>query len=666
MNRYLDSYASWNDQQITIGNDCIEIGISIAGNQPITDYVLDKTTGRTWQAEDGRRLIQPTLTVRPAYASSEITVCEDDFGGRFARHLRVEWTLIDKIGDTDNVDGSDGDGMWKTVWQIFPGVPFIRKSLFARGAYQNYEKTGKADEGVWYADDLASEALAFDRATFTVDSVELHDHSDKSDDLVRCVRNYPYYDEFHQQYPGHIFFLGDRQSACLTLCKLAPCTESELSTPPYGLHTTHQGSAEILGFGIDLTQPLPAGETVELYGSAIGVGKTKADCERGLRMLGRACLAGYHRLTAVSNNWGGGNKDRLLSDAFVRREIELGAEMQLDCVQIDDGWQNNDFPIPEYMKHRWSHMFEEGLDFWKPHPERFPHGLAPLAQYALEKGTSLGIWVMDDPHEQHRDYEKTGDMILSYYNQGIRQVKLDGIELYDPIDVCRLKSMLDRIYSETNGELVIHTDITAGKRPGCFYMPQAGLIFFENRYVKQPGSFFAHRTLGNLWRLGHYIPTQRMVMEVPNPRQTNPGYIDDAFNPSRFPITTLFLAIAVANPLLWVDLQMLDDGDRDALCRLMAIWKPHAAKLFDCDIIPIGDDPEDYTVTGFHAKGADEGHLFITNYEGMSADIRVDIPDGVVFETLWADTAFTADIRGGILHFSAETPCRAVWVKYRL
>ena len=48
----------------------------------------------------------------------------------------------------------------------------------------------------------------------------------------------------------------------------------------------------------------------------------------------------------------------------------------------------------------------------------------------------------------------------------------------------------------------------------------------------------------------------------------------------------------------------------------------------------------------------------------MSADIAVEIPDGAKLETLWADTAFTADIKNGVLHFEAETACRAVWMKY--
>ena len=55
---YLDTYVLSADAQITLGNDCMELGISIHDNHPITEYVLDKTTVRRWEAADGRRLIQ--------------------------------------------------------------------------------------------------------------------------------------------------------------------------------------------------------------------------------------------------------------------------------------------------------------------------------------------------------------------------------------------------------------------------------------------------------------------------------------------------------------------------------------------------------------------------------------------------------------------------------
>ncbi len=650
--QYLDCYAAWSDQHITLGNSGIELCISTRGNHPMTLYVQDKITSHRWEAADGRGMIQPTHTVRPAFAQSTVTAEVSDFEGRMDTHLRVCWTL------------TDGDGVWQTVWQIFPGLPIIRKSLFAAGAYCDAENIGQRDQGVWSAHEQSVEALTFDRLNLTVDAVSLHDFNDRHDDLTRTTRYYPYFGSFGQNYNGNLFFLQLSRTRCLSLCKLAPCTESQLYAPDFALRITHQGAAELAGLGIDRDHPLPDGELVELYGCAIGVGRTKADCEGDLRALMRACVRLPGRLLVTSNNWGAGNQFHGLDEDFVRCELALGGAMGIDNVQIDDGWQNNDFPDENYMEHRWENMFADGLDFWAPHKERFSHGIEPLAQYARECGTTLGLWIMDDPFEDHRDTDKTVEMILSYYRQGVAVFKLDGVQVNSILDGCRLRAQFDRLHRETNGTLVLYSDITADRRPGCLFMPQAGPCFLENRSLQRRVAGYPHRTVGNLWRMGHYIPTQRLIMELQNTHIVCEGYPRDHLHPSRYPLTTMFLGVAVANPLFWTELGQIPDDDRAVLTDLIARWKGYAEMLFRCDICPIGQDPEDFAISGFHAKAADEGHLFIINYEGMTADIKVDIPDGAKLETLWADTEFTAEIKGGILHFTAETPCRAVWLKY--
>ncbi|MBR5870841.1 MAG: hypothetical protein IKZ09_07380, partial [Clostridia bacterium] len=649
---FRDCYAAWSEEGITLGNSGIEITISIKGNLPITRVIYDKITDYRWSASDGRAVILPTLTVDPKTAKSEITAETDDFEGRMTEHLRVCWTL------------TDGDSVWQTVWQIFPGLPIIRKSLWAKGAYRAVEPIGQRDVGMWSAHEQASEAIAYDRQSLTIDAVSLHDYNDRHDDLTRNVRYYPYFGSFGQEYQGNLFFLQLSRTRCLSLCKLAPCTESQLYAPSFALRITHQGAAELAGLGIDHNHPLPEGELVELYGCSIGVGRTKADCERDLRALNRACVKLPGKLLVTSNNWGAGNQFNGLDEDFIRGEITLGGAMGLDNVQIDDGWQNNDYPDEEYMKHRWDHMFEEGLDFWAPHKTRFPHGIEPLAQYAKECGTTLGLWIMDDPYEDHRDTDKTVAMILSYYQQGVTVFKLDGVQVNSILDGCRLRAQFDRVHRETDGKLVLYSDITADRRPGCLFMPQAGPCFLENRSLQKRIAGYPHRTVGNLWRMGHYIPTQRLIMELQNTNFVCEGYPQDHLHPSRFPMTTVFLGVAVANPLFWTELRQIPDHDRAALTELIARWKTYAEDLFRSDICPIGSDPEDFCVSGFHAKGNDEGHLFLINYDGMTADIAVDIPDGTKLEPMWADTAFTAEIQNGMLHFEAETSCRGVWVKY--
>ncbi len=650
---YRDCYVTWSDTAITLGNSGIELCIDITDNKLCTRYVRDKITAYHWHADDGRAMLLPTLTVDPKTATAAVTAEIDDFEGRMTEHLRVCHTL------------TDGDGMWQTVWQIFPDLPIIRKSLWAKGAYRSTEVVGQADTGVWSAHEQACEAVTYNRQSITVDAVSLHDYNDYHDDLTRTTRYYPYFGSFSQSYRGNLFFLQMPRTRCLSLCKLAPCTESQLYAPEFALRITHQGAAELIGLGIDRDHPLPDGEIVELYGCAIGVGRTKADCEAALRALNRASVALPGKLLVTSNNWGAGNMFNGLDEDMIRQEIKIGGEMGLDNVQIDDGWQNNDYPDEEYMKHRWENMFAEGLDFWAPHKTRFPHGIAPLAAYAKECGTTLGLWIMDDPYNDHCDTDKTIDMILSYYKQGVTVFKLDGVQVNSILDSCRLRAQFDRIHRATNGALILYSDITADRRPGCLFMPQSGPCYLENRSLQRRVAGYPHRTVGNLWRMGHYIPTRRLIMELQNTNHVCADYPDDRLHPSRFPMTTVFLGVAVANPLFWTELRQIPDDDRAALTELIARWKSHAASLFACDVVPIGEDPEDFAVSGFHAKGEREGHVFLINYEGMSADIKIDVPDDTKLETLWADTAFTADIKGGVLHFHAETPCRGAWMKYR-
>jgi alpha-galactosidase len=41
----------------------------------------------------------------------------------------------------------------------------------------------------------------------------------------------------------------------------------------------------------------------------------------------------------LSNTWGDRNRDTRINEAFIKREIEAGARLGIDAIQIDDGWQ---------------------------------------------------------------------------------------------------------------------------------------------------------------------------------------------------------------------------------------------------------------------------------------------------------------------------------------
>ncbi len=73
----------------------------------------------------------------------------------------------------------------------------------------------------------------------------------------------------------------------------------------------------------------------------------------------------------VNNSWGSGmSVDETLAHRMIRDSAELGLEM----FHIDAGW----FRAP---------------GDWYPNPQKFPHGLAPIAEDAHQRGLKFGLWV---------------------------------------------------------------------------------------------------------------------------------------------------------------------------------------------------------------------------------------------------------------------------------
>ena len=73
----------------------------------------------------------------------------------------------------------------------------------------------------------------------------------------------------------------------------------------------------------------------------------------------------------VNNSWGSGmGIDETLAHRMIRDSAELGLEM----FHIDAGWFR-------------------GVGDWYPNPEKFPHGLAPIAEDAHQHGLKFGLWV---------------------------------------------------------------------------------------------------------------------------------------------------------------------------------------------------------------------------------------------------------------------------------
>jgi len=73
----------------------------------------------------------------------------------------------------------------------------------------------------------------------------------------------------------------------------------------------------------------------------------------------------------VNNSWGGGMK---VNEEIARNMIRDSANLGVEMFHIDAGWFR-------------------GVGDWYPNPQKFPHGLAAIADYAHQNGLKFGLWV---------------------------------------------------------------------------------------------------------------------------------------------------------------------------------------------------------------------------------------------------------------------------------
>jgi alpha-galactosidase len=96
-----------------------------------------------------------------------------------------------------------------------------------------------------------------------------------------------------------------------------------------------------------------------------------------LRLWGRNVLTNQETWknpnypVATNNSWGSGME---INEELALHMIRDSAELGLEMFHIDAGWFR-------------------GVGDWYPNPQKFPHGLAPIADEAHKQGLKFGLWV---------------------------------------------------------------------------------------------------------------------------------------------------------------------------------------------------------------------------------------------------------------------------------
>lgn len=334
---------------------------------------------------------------------------------------------------------------------------------------------------------------------------------------------------------------------------------------------------------------------------------------------------------SMVNNWGDENCGDNISEEFYYREIDAAAELGIDVVQIDDGWQ-----IGSSQKERiydaegnytFYHTFHE--HFWELNREKFPNGFAPLIAYAKEKNVALGLWFAPDSREEFANFERDVKVLKWAYDCGFRYFKLDMVIISSMKDRDRFVALMEAVHA-FGPDVYLQIDVTGEpKRLGYTDGTEYGKTFVENRSCKR-ACYYTHNTMRNLWKLAHYFPAGRFQFEVPNRKHFTEYYEEgDVLAPITYGADYQFAAVMVSNPLIWMEVQHLDREDQASMKRVLDVWKEQRDRMSVADVCPIGEEPDGASLTGFLITGEKYGYLLAFREVTDRDTFMWELPEGI-------------------------------------
>jgi len=605
-------YASWDKGELTIGNTHVERRWKITESGHLVSFsFLDKEGEFQWLRRPGRQ---------PAPHQ----------GGLVAAHKGVP-KISASFGKLNPVEADSllvnvsGNGAHCSL-RIFPDSRGVTVQ------YQHENSTTaetegapvKGPNGLENADreskvkawDPAIDDLVLSPIHFGVTQVELLDQTDHRNELVFEKDWLPLQDSI--KFPGNLAFVESTLTRRgLVFLKLAPL--------PHARPQKTEWDFRFHGKDRRLTTAGHGYPSVILSYSGGRPGRIAAlmDYQR--------CLRQYDPKrdgTFLSNTWGDRSQDARVSETFLKKEIEAGARLGVDVVQVDDGWQKGMSGNSAFGKGAWGEFYEADPNFWAPHPERFPNGLGPLVDISKANGMKFGLWFGPDSSDDMKHWERDASILLERYQKdNIHYIKIDAVEIHTKKAEGNLHRFYEKVLKESDGRVVFDADATAGIRPGYFGTLNVGPVFLENRYTDFH-RYYPHHTLRNVWEMAEYVDPVRLRMEFLNVSRNREKYRNDPLAPALYPPDTLFASVMFTNPLGWFEVSNLPESYFEKIPPLVKAWKQEREAIFSGHIIPIGEAPDGLVWTGLASVSRDRlrASCVIFRETNSSADWSVEMP----------------------------------------
>ncbi|MBN1558192.1 MAG: hypothetical protein JW951_08605 [Lentisphaerae bacterium] len=306
------------------------------------------------------------------------------------------------------------------------------------------------------------------------------------------------------------------------------------------------------------------------------------------------------RVYSRSNTWGtrppGVAAQGAANQDDVLKEIASCADLSIDAVAIDDGWQA---PLAG------GHFYKP--DDWRPHPERFPDGWSTVRRAAADAGVDLQLWIAGTQAPLEH-------MIRNVEQGGFSGLKIDFLDFPAREDLDRMMDKVERLVKHMDYTLGISWDVTENSsRVGYYYGREYGSLHTSNRKPDYASKRVRHvvytprLVLRDAWHLAHYLNLNQVEIPVQNVAHIDPA----ASNAAEYAHAYCAAMAVVGLPLFFQETHLLEGRARDETRRIMQTWREHRAAMARAYVFPIGDEPCDEAWTGFQCHDPETGSGYV-------------------------------------------------------
>ena len=575
--------AEWDGTSLTVCNSLFSRSYAVS-NGVLRTVSFTASDGETWKGGAASDAARDPFTVRAE---------------------KAKWSPASVEGV--RIDVAVAEGRNAEIW-LFPSVPgtIVRRSWLQETEGRLTRDVGRVFENRMADDrELAKIAGACDTIAFggrhikATDTMHL-DQTDVRDNLVSATERMLAANDRPFATVSTALDCRDVVSGeGLLFVRISPMPASRANTIEDFILDGHRRMA-ILANGYPLAE-------IAYRGGEAGMRRASVAFQRAIRPY-RSERDGV----LLSNTWGGGNADSRINQDFLLKEIEAGARMGVDVIQVDDGWQHGRTPASMKKANKggrkaYSGYWDADPDFWKEDRERFPDGLGFLADKAREKGMRFGLWFGPDSSGEVANWEKDAACLLDYHRRfGIDYFKMDTMNMPTLTAQTRGRMMFDRMLEESGGAMVFDLDCTAGVRGGYWGVMDVGPVFVENRYQNSV-RYWPHHTLKNLWDLSHLVDSVRLRMEFCNPDICREKYAASPLSYANYRPDAIFATVMAASPLAWMELSDVSEASMASFAPLIAKWKQERDRWYGGVIHPVANRPDGVSWTGFVSEAQDGG-----------------------------------------------------------